>query len=114
MRLVSRYGHAYEWTGPSICDLVFHPEEPCQKKTIEHSAVAVHVYFYEVALVQDSSIWKAIAFVMPNAELNRPYLLESYITSIAWIEREAGIEFMPNSKCGIAPRVDFGAVGDVP
>jgi endonuclease G, mitochondrial len=96
---VFRYGHAYEWTGPIRCD----PKPPpppethvgCQRQTIGEHEVAVPRYFYKIILVQDQSTWKAIAFVLPNTDFKRPYQLESYITSIDWIEKETGVEFMP-------------------
>ena len=96
---VFQYGHAYEWTGPIRCE----PQTPrppdsgddC-RKTIGAHEVAVPLYFYKIILVQDQSAWKAIAFVMPNADFKPPYHLESYLTSIAWIEKNTGIQFMPN------------------
>lgn len=96
---VSEYGHAYEWTGPIRCDpqVSRQPDAGvgCRRTTIGEDAVAVPVYFYKIILVQDHSTWKAIAFVLPNADFKRPYHLESYIRSIAWIESQTGIEFMP-------------------
>jgi endonuclease G len=96
---VREYGHAYEWTGPIRCD----PRLPrtadagvaCQRQTIGAHEVAVPLYFYKIILVQEQSTWKAIAFVLPNTTIQRPYHLESYITSIGWIESQTGIEFMP-------------------
>jgi DNA/RNA endonuclease G (NUC1) len=32
---------------------------------------------------------------VPNTDFKRPYRLETYITSIDWIEKRTGIEFMP-------------------
>jgi endonuclease G len=97
---VTRYGHAYEWTGPILCDRQWQTasagQEPCQRQTIGRNAVAVPLYFYKIVLVQDHSKWKSIAFVVPNTDFHRPYHLEYYIRSIDSIERQAGIEFMPN------------------
>jgi endonuclease G len=97
---VVQYGHAYEWTGPIRCDRKPQPppptQETCQRQTIGEHAVAVPVYFYKIVLVQDQSTWKAIAFVLPNADLKPPYKLESYITSIDAIEKQTGMEFMPS------------------
>ena len=97
---VIQYGHAYEWTGPIRCDRQWQTpstdQEPCQRRTIGKNAVAVPLYFYKIVLVRDQSKWKSIAFVMPNADFKRPYHLGSYIRSIDWIERQTGIDFMPN------------------
>jgi endonuclease G, mitochondrial len=97
---VIQYGHAYEWTGPILCDrqrqTASAGQEPCQRQTIGRNAVAVPLYFYKIVLVQDHSKWKSIAFVVPNTDFHRPYHLEYYIRSIDSIERQAGIEFMPN------------------
>ena len=96
---VLRYGHAYEWTGPIRCDPT--PPSPpatpttCRRHTIGENAVAVPLYFYKIVLVRDHSGWKGIAFVLPNLDFQRPYHLESYITSIEWIEDHTGLEFMP-------------------
>jgi hypothetical protein len=49
-------------------------------------------------MVQDQSTWKAIAFVLPNTDFKWPYYLESYITSVGWIESQTGIEFMPRMR----------------
>ena len=96
---VFRYGHAYEWTGPIRCEPKQLPpvtsEGACERRTIGEHAVAVPVYFYKIIVVQDQSVWKAIAFVLPNTDFKRPYRLESYITSIDWIEEHTGVEFMP-------------------
>ncbi len=95
---VLQYGHAYEWTGPIRCELEM-PGPPdagasC-RKTIGKHEVAIPLYFYKIILVEDRSSWKAIAFVVPNTDFKRPYRLETYITSIDWIEKRTGIEFMP-------------------
>jgi endonuclease G len=96
---VFRYGRAYEWTGPIRCEPKRLPpattKEACQRRTIGEHGVAVPLYFYKIILVQDVSTWKAIAFVLPNIEFKGPYRLESYITSIDWIQKETGVEFMP-------------------
>jgi endonuclease G len=95
---VFRYGRAYEWTGPIRCAPKLPPPPDtlgCQRQTIGEHGVAVPLYFYKIILVQDQSTWKAIAFVLPNTDFKRPYRLESYITSIDWIEKETGVEFMP-------------------
>jgi endonuclease G len=96
---VERYGHAYEWTGPILCNprpaTVFNAQPPCQRKTIGRGVTAPEA-FYKIILVQDHEHWKAIAFVMPNTDYERPYKLEPYIQSIEWIEHQTGIEFMPS------------------
>jgi endonuclease G, mitochondrial len=104
---VTRYGYAYEWTGPIRC--VPHSERPlaraairsaaaesCERRTIGRNEIAVPLYFYKIVLVPDQSAWRAIAFVLPNTDFKPPYRLESYIKSIDWIEQQTGIEFMPN------------------
>ena len=90
---VFRYGHAYEWTGPVVCD----PPAAgrCERQTIGTHEVAVPISFYKIIVVQDQGGWKAIAFLVPNTDFKRPYHLESYITSIQVIEAATGIEFMP-------------------
>lgn len=98
---VFQYGHAYEWTGPIRCSLQTLPPPDSRancRKTIGKHEVAVPSYFYKIILVQDQSSWKAIAFVLPNTDFKRPYHLESYITSIDWIEKRTGIEFMPEMR----------------
>jgi endonuclease G len=96
---VFHYGHAYEWTGPVRCVSKEPPAvdvpRDCQRQTIGEHKVAVPLYFYKIILVQDQSTWKAIAFLLPNTDFERPYHLESYITSIERIETLTGIEFMP-------------------
>jgi endonuclease G len=96
---VFRYGHAYEWTGPVRCDpkLAAPPDFPqgCRRETIGAHDVAVPLYFYKIILVQEQGAWKAIAFLVPNVDFKRPYHLEAYRTSIGWIARLTGIEFMP-------------------
>jgi endonuclease G len=101
---VIRYGHAYEWTGPIRCDRQWQTrsadQEPCQRQTIGKNAVAVPLYYYKIVVVQDQSKWKSIAFVMPNTDFKRPYHLDDYIRSIDWIERQTGIDFMPDEPAG--------------
>ncbi len=96
---VFSYGHAYEWTGPIRCVPEHLPlptsERACQRLTIGEHAVAVPLSFYKIIVVQDRSVWKVIAFVVPNTDFKRPYRLESYITSIDLIEKHTGLEFMP-------------------
>ena len=99
---VSEYGHAYEWTGPIRCNPNM-PRQPdagasCQRATIGEHEVAVPVYFYKIIFVREQLSWKAIAFVLPNTDFERPYHLESYITSIGWIESQTGLEFMPRMR----------------
>jgi len=89
---VMRYGHAYEWTGPILC---IEPR-PCKPRTIGNG-IAVPAYFYKIILVVDRSTPKVIAFVLPNQDFKRPYRLERYIRSIDWIERQTGIDFMPDA-----------------
>lgn len=93
---VQRYGHAYEWTGPILCN-----EAPitragdCERRSIGNG-VTIPEDFYKIILVQEKGEWKAIAFVMPNTDYSRPYELEHYIRSIDWIEQQTGIRFMPD------------------
>jgi endonuclease G, mitochondrial len=97
---VIQYGHAYEWTGPILCDqpprAALLAQRNCHPQTIGTNSVAVPLYFYKIILVQDHLKWKAIAFVMPNTNIKRPYQFEVYIKSIDWIEQQTGIEFIPN------------------
>lgn len=98
---VSEYGHAYEWTGPVRCDPKVPrqpPADTCERVTIGADEVAVPLYFYKIILVRDGAAWKAIAFVLPNTDFKRPYHLESYITSVEWIESQTGITFMPRMR----------------
>jgi DNA/RNA endonuclease G (NUC1) len=94
------YGHAYEWTGPIRCDARARAAMPsareCRRTTIGQNAVAVPLYFYKIILVQDQTSWKAIAFVMPNVDYHCPCRLDPYVVSIDAVERDTGIEFMPN------------------
>jgi endonuclease G len=93
---VKRYGHAYEWTGPILCNEQDEPAPAtgCTRRSIGNG-VTVPEEFYKIILVQDRGTWKAIAFVMPNTDYQRPYQLERYIRSIQWIEQQTGIRFMP-------------------
>ena len=62
---VQRYGHAYEWTGPILCNESQGVREAsCERKTIGNG-VTVPEDFYKIILVQERGEWKAIAFVMP-------------------------------------------------
>jgi endonuclease G len=95
---VFQYGHAYEWTGPIRCERAMQPPTDSNtdcRVTIGKHAVAVPIYFYKIILVEERSSWKTIAFVLPNRDFKRPYHLEAFITSIDWIEKRTGIEFMP-------------------
>jgi endonuclease G, mitochondrial len=96
-RWVLRFGHAYEWTGPILCS----PQFACAVERIGAGHVVVPPYFYKIILVQDHSVWKSIAFVLPNTNFSRPYHLEQYRTSIDWIESRTGIVFMPEAKANL-------------
>lgn len=102
---VMQYGQAYEWTGPIRCNqywrAVSRPQRDCLRQTVGKNEVAVPLFFYKIILVEDHSQWKAIAFVLPNTDFMRPYRLESFITSIEWIEQQTGIDFMPQMKAPV-------------
>ena len=96
---VRRYGHAYEWTGPIRCTtgppVKPAADEACARRSIGPNSIAIPAYFYKIILIKDQSKWRAIAFVLPNADFKRPYHLEQYVQSIGWIEQRTGIKFMP-------------------
>jgi endonuclease G, mitochondrial len=102
---VQRYGHAYEWTGPILCN----ESQPARRADCEHrsigNGVTVPEEFYKIILVQERGEWKAIAFVMPNTDYRRPYELDRYIRSIDWIEQQTGIRFMPEMPADEAQRL---------
>jgi endonuclease G len=89
---VLQYGHAYEWTGPILCA----DRLNCERRTIGRG-VTIPEFFYKIVLVQDGSEWRAIAFVVPNTDFKRPFHLERYLKSVAWIEQQTGIRFLPSA-----------------
>ena len=111
-RWVRRYGLAYEWTGPILCDqaagILESAELPCEIGKIGKSGIVIPRFFYKILLVEDASVWKAIAFVLPNAAIRSPYHLEGFITSIDQIERRTGIQFMPQADRKVQAATKYG------
>ncbi len=106
---VTEYGTAYEWTGPIFYD----PKEDTaatadgtlKYKTVGPGAVAVPTHFYKIVVVKSGDTWKSIAFVMPNQDFKAPYHPEDYRTTIDWIEKRTGIQFMPNLSAAMSAQL---------
>ena len=61
--------------------------------------VAVPTHFYKIVSWQDDqSKWQAVAFVIKNqkADFPKPYVFDNYTQSVEWIEKNAGMNFMPD------------------
>lgn len=102
-RWASEYGRVYVFTGPVFFDMSSEKQGPSALAhptlVIGHDRVAVPTHFYKIVLAQDHSggtpgEWRAIAFVLPNADYHRPYRPEDYRTTVSWIEAHIGVRFM--------------------
>ena len=57
--------------------------------------VIVPTHFFKIVVAPGGrGRWEAIAFVMENREHDKPYEWKSYVKSIDWVEKTAGIDFM--------------------
>jgi len=116
-RWAGEYGQVYVFTGPVFFDPSSGEQVP---SALEHPArvigrdrVAVPTHFYKIVLAQDRSggtpgEWRAIAFVLPNADYHRPYRPEDYRTTVSWIEAHIGIRFMPGMTGKERSRLEGG------
>jgi len=79
-----KYNHLYVVTGGIL--------EP-NLKTIGRDKVSVPKYFYKILLDYTQPEIKAIAFLVPHKESNKP--LYDFVVSIDDIEQKTGIDFFP-------------------
>ncbi|TDQ22788.1 DNA/RNA non-specific endonuclease [Tenacibaculum caenipelagi] len=79
-----KYNHLYVVTGGIL--------EP-NLKTIGKENVSVPNYFYKVLLDYTQPEIKAIAFLLPHKESNKP--LHDFVVSIDELEQKTGIDFFP-------------------
>ena len=98
---VKKFGTAYEITGP----LFYDPKEDnpatadgtVNYKEVGKGKVAVPTHFFKIVIAREGNQpWQAIAFVMENRKYDRPFQFEKYIQSISWVEKHAGLNFMPD------------------
>ncbi|MBA6155984.1 DNA/RNA non-specific endonuclease [Tenacibaculum sp. S7007] len=80
-----KYNHLYVVTGGIL--------EP-NLKTIGRDKVSVPKYFYKILLDYTQPEIKAIAFLVPHKESNKP--LYYFVVSIDDIEQKTGIDFFPD------------------
>jgi endonuclease G, mitochondrial len=59
------------------------------------NGVAVPTHFYKIVLGKKAGVFEAIAFVMENKKVSRPYDFTKYIKPIDWVEERAGLDFFP-------------------
>lgn len=79
-----KYNHLYVITGGVLKG---------KMKTIGKDKVAVPKYFYKVLLDYTEPEVKAIAFLLPHKESNKP--LYDFVVSIDELEEKTGIDFFP-------------------
>ncbi len=79
-----KYNHLYVVTGGVL---------ETNLKTIGRDKVSVPKYFYKILLDYTQPEIKAIAFLVPHKESNKP--LYSFVVSIDEIEQKTGIDFFP-------------------
>jgi len=79
-----KYNHLYVITGGVL---------EKNLKTIGSEKVSVPNYFYKILLDYTQPEIKAIAFLMPHEESNRP--LYEFVVSIDELEQKTGIDFFP-------------------
>lgn len=60
-----------------------------------HVAVPTHIYKIVVARRHNPAGWDAIAFVVPNKPYDKSVNWTPFIKSISWIQKRAGITFLP-------------------
>jgi endonuclease G len=80
-----KYNHLYVISGGILEDNL---------KTIGTEKVSVPNQFYKILLDDTAPEIKAIAFLIPNKESNKP--LYEFVVSIDEIEKKTGINFFPN------------------
>ncbi|KFF07046.1 DNA/RNA non-specific endonuclease [Flavobacterium reichenbachii] len=65
-------------------------------KKIGTENVSVPKYFYKIVLAKSGNEHKAIAFLVPNEDSNKP--IYDFIVPIETLEKMTGIDFFPNLK----------------
>ena len=90
-----KYKHLYVVTGGVLTD---------DLKTIGREKVSVPNQFYKVLLDYTQPEIKAIAFLVPHKESNRP--LYEFVVSIDQLERITGIDFFPNLPDAIEDKLE--------
>lgn len=78
------YEAVYIVTGPVLRDSL---------KTIGNNRIAVPEYFYKVILDYTQPEYKAIGFIIPNAETTEP--LQRFAVTVDSVEKVTGINFFP-------------------
>lgn len=90
-----KYNHLYVISGGILEDNL---------KTIGSEKVAVPNYFYKILLDITDPEMKAIAFLLPHKESNKP--LSDFVVSIDELEEKTGIDFFPNLSDVIETRLE--------
>ncbi|AZJ34880.1 DNA/RNA non-specific endonuclease [Tenacibaculum singaporense] len=93
-----KYNHLYVVTGGVL--------EP-NLKTIGKEKVSVPNYFYKVLLDYTQPEIKAIAFLLPHKESNKP--LSDFVVSIDELEQKTGIDFFPELPDNIENQLEASA-----
>jgi endonuclease G len=70
-----------------------------------HVSVPTHIYKIVVARRPDRSGWDAIAFVVPNKAYDRSTDLSTFIRAVSWVQKRAGIDFLPKLPAAQATSV---------
>lgn len=76
-------------------------------KTIGKEKVSVPNYFYKVLLDYTQPEIKAIAFLLPHKESNKP--LSDFVVSIDELEQKTGIDFFPELPDTIENQLEASA-----
>ena len=82
-----KYNDIYVVTGGILKD---------SDKKIGTEKVAVPKYFYKIVLAKSGNTHKAIAFLVPNEDSNKP--IYDFVVPIETLEKMTGIDFFPNLK----------------
>jgi endonuclease G len=82
-----KYNDVYVVTGGILKD---------SDKKIGTEKVSVPKYFYKIILAKSGKEHKAIAFLVPNEDSDKP--LYDFVVSIETLEKMTGIDFFPNLK----------------
>jgi endonuclease G len=83
----SKYNDVYVVTGGILKD---------SDKKIGTEKVSVPKYFYKIVVAKSGKEHKAIAFLVPNEDSDKP--LYDFVVSIETLEKMTGIDFFPNLK----------------
>lgn len=90
-----KYNHLYVVTGGIL---------ESNLKTIGRDKVSVPKYFYKILLDYTQPEIKAIAFLVPHKESNKP--LYEFVVSIDKIEQKTGIDFFPELPDAIENKLE--------